>query len=274
MATDVNVQESWTIEPELAETPPRRIAPSGYPDLNKPNALLFHGVGAALIIAGLVLLALGLARGAPVYTFMGVFLTLVGMIVAVLVVPSLVRRHVTRVRHLAENGVPVIARVLSADNMSGDNSFGRLVKFQATTPNGELTHRTSYADDRLLPRKIPANVTALLDINTGDVELYCALPFRAVPKTAGPVASPGITLPGGFKATPSASAEQQPQAAQTPGAMGTLSMGSLPPRSAPAAPPPAPAPEPKPQPKQEAPQEQTQSQEQKQSSAPAGLPWE
>ena len=273
MATDVNVQETWTMEPELAETPPRRIAPSGYPDLNKPNAILINGVGAVLMLSGIVLLALGLMRGAAAFTFFGIFLALVGMIIVVLLVPSLVRRHLARVEHLTVNGVPVMVRVLSADNMSGDNNYGRMVKYQVTMPTGELTYRTSHADDRLLPRKIPGNVTALLDINTGDVELYCALPFRAIPKPTGAVSSPSsFTLPGGVVN----SAPATPAAPQTE--MGTITIGSLPPRPVrppvemppvAAAPQPPSRPEPKPEPTQ-----QKQEQKQEQSSAPAGLPWE
>jgi hypothetical protein len=279
-AADVNVQESWTMEPELSEPTPRRIAPSGYPDLNKPNSLLFQGIGAGLMIAGIILLAFGASRGLSLWTFTGIAIAILGMVTAVLIVPSLNNRHIARVKHLAENGVPVMARVLSADNVGGDNSFGRMCKFQVTTPNGELTHRTTHADDRLLPRKIPGNVTALLDLQTGDVELYCALPFRAVPRpvntsatsqTSRPIPS---SLPGSVIASAVVEALPPPT-----GEMGTINMGSIQRRPGAQT---AEAPPVQPQPenrstsaKPASPKDETPNGEQpERPSSPASLPWE
>ena len=60
MANEVNVQENWTMEPELTDTPPRRIVPSEYPDLNRPNAMLLVAGAGALVMGGIILLILGL----------------------------------------------------------------------------------------------------------------------------------------------------------------------------------------------------------------------
>lgn len=272
-ASDVSVQENWTIETELTEAPPRRLVPSGYPDLNKPNSLLFQGIGGALMIAGIFLLTYGASRGLTLWTLTGIAIAILGMVVAVVIVPALNTRHISRAKHLIQNGIPVMARVLSADNTGGDNSPGRLVKFQVTTPGGELTHKTTHADDSLLPRKIPGNTTALLDIQTGDVELYCALPFRAIPKMTGstaPASAVGSrpiagTLPSGGLGVPAL----EPAPAPT-GAMGTLNMGSLPQRPVPQRAEPAPPPPPKPAPKQE----QTAEEKQERTATPASLPWE
>ena len=186
MSMSVNVQENWTIEPELMEMPPRRVVLSEFPDLNRPNPMLIYGAGGGVIVLGLVLLIVGLNTNQAGYTVFGVLLTLVGTGVIGFVGPFLTRRHMERSEHLAKNGVPVMARILSAENMSGDYRFGRSVTYQVSLPSGDMIHKHANADDRLLPSKIPANVTALMDVNSGDVELYCCLPYR-IPGRPGEV---------------------------------------------------------------------------------------
>jgi hypothetical protein len=181
---NINVQENWTIEPELTEMPPRRVVASEYPDLNRPNPMIMYGAGGVLIIGGIILLVFGLTSSNTLNSLLGILVTIAGVAIVVLLGPFLTRRHLSRGEHLVKNGVPVMARLLSAENMSGDYRFGRSVTYQVALPNGEIMHRHVNADDRLLPRKIPANVTALMDVESSDVELYCALPFHVAPNPA------------------------------------------------------------------------------------------
>ncbi|GAB4456874.1 MAG: hypothetical protein OHK0029_15580 [Armatimonadaceae bacterium] len=192
---NVNVQEDWKPEPELMERPPRRIVESDASDLNKPNTLMLFGVAGGALVLGVFLLIFGLAStptNALVAGLGGVFVLAGGALAAF--VPQMVSKHRERGERLAMHGLPVMARVLSSDNMAGDNRFVRLVKYQVTLPGGELVHRQVQADDRLLPKRIPGNATALVDMDTSDVELYCALPFRVISKEA-PSARPATPDP-------------------------------------------------------------------------------
>jgi hypothetical protein len=271
MATEVNVQENWVMEPELAETPPRRIVPSDYPDLNRPNAMMLTAGAGALVMGGIILLILGLNGKRPLLDVAGILVALAGCGVFYYV-PNVVRKHAARAEHLVTNGVPVMARILSADNMSGDNRNARHVKYQVMLPGGDLVHREIKADDRSLPKRIPANVTALMDLSNREVELYCALPFRVISKSAPlraarsvsggtetPIAtpvSPG-SMPNTAPATVSANAQT--------GRMGTIGMDTIG-----STPPPAES-----QPK--APEKPAKKDEEEQQPAPkpsAGLPWE
>jgi hypothetical protein len=137
---------------------------------------------------------------------------------------------------LVRDGQPIMARIVSASNLTGDSVHGRSVTYLVTLPGGEVARREVNADERALPKGIPGNVTALLDpANTNDVELYCALPLRAVPRAA-PAPDPLAAAPTSGE---SLAGESDP---------GT-------------SPPPEPG--------------QTQSQQQKQSSTGyQGLPWE
>lgn len=119
-----------------------------------------------------------------------------------------------RSEHLVTNGAPVMARLLSADNLNGD-TYARSVKYQVSLPGGELGHREVNVDDRVLPKRIPSNVTALMDMSSGDVELYVALPFRAVAKA----------VPASV-----AAAQAQQAAAQqaVPQEMGTIAVSNAP----------------------------------------------
>jgi hypothetical protein len=270
----------WTPEPELRDMPPRRVGPSEYPDLNRPNGAVVLGVGAVLLAVGLGLFVTGMAGKGALFTILGLVLAIAGTGLLVYF-PTKIRAHTSRAEHLVSNGMPVIARIVSADNLTGDSTYGRAVKYQVALPGGEMVHRTVNADDRTLPRRIPGDSTALVDMQSGDVELYCALPFRAIPKgapvTSVPHAAPAAAYvpPSPAPATTTAAAAT-PTPAATPGAMGTLGTVAPPPRSAPPVEPapPAPAPptaepEPAPSPSQEQKQQQTQK-----TGTTSGLPWE
>ncbi len=248
MSTDVNVQEAWTIEPELAERPPRRLAPSDYPDLNQPNALILYGIGGVAAVAGIVLLIMGLSGSGTLFVLLGLLLAAGGAALLVFA-PMKVQKHKARVEYLATNGVPVMARILSADNLTGDSTFARSVTYQVTTPGGDLAHRSCNVDERALPRRIPANVTALMDINSQEVELYCALPFRAVSKNT-PVSAHGT-------ATTSDAMGDMPTTVPAGGKPGMGTIGV--------------APNPVKRPAQEKPDEDPQTDKTK---TKAGLPWE
>ena len=189
----VNFDEQWVPEPELRETPPRRTGPSEFPDHNRPKSTLFVAVAAVVLVAGLVVFILGASKGVNMQIFAGVFAVLAGTAGTVFF-PYMARRHDGRVERLVGFGVPAMARLLNAENISVDNIYGRRVTFQITHPSsGELLHRTTNADDRALPKRIPANVTALVDPETGYFDLYCALPIKAVTKMVAQTAKPAGT---------------------------------------------------------------------------------
>lgn len=265
MSTNVNVQETWTVEPELMEKPPRRTVASDYPDLNKPNAMLFYGIGGAVVVGGLVLLIVGLAGKNTLLTLLGILLAIGGGGLLGYM-PIRVQRHLARGQHLAENGMPVMARILSADNLTGDSTYGRSVRYQVTLPGGDIVHRDVNVDERILPKRIPANVTALMDMNSGDVELYCALPMKVISKDA-PVTAPAAAQPVGAAAPVAAATAGDPlahlptagakPAANNGGGMGTI--GTVPIRPA--------TPENAPEKKPETPQPESKP-------TKSGLPWE
>lgn len=251
MSVDVSVEENWTIEPELADQPPRRLTESGYPDYNKPNAMILYGVGGVGIMGGLILMFVGLAGSKIALAIFGILLALGGAFVAVYLVPQLTKKYQTRVEHLITHGVPVMARLLSADNMGGDNSDGRRLKYQIGLPNGEMIHKDVNADDRVLPKRIPSNVTALMDVNTGDVELYCALPYRAALKNPGVKVSTDPLAPTGTTTTPTT-------VPVGPGKMGTIAVDAVPEAERP----------------RRRPQEEEAPAKEEKGSGTAGLPWE
>jgi hypothetical protein len=239
--------------------------PSNYPDLNRPNAMLLTAGAGALVMGGIILLILGLNGKRPLLDVAGILVAAAGCGVFYYV-PNLVRKHNARAEHLVTNGVPVMARILSADNMSGDNRSRRHVKYQVMLPGGELVHREVNADDRSLPKRIPANVTALMDLASRDVELYCALPFRVIPKSSPPTAARPTRPLTETPYAPAPSPEAQPAVtAPNPlaGRMGTIGMDPVG-----AAPPPAES-----QPK--APAKKDEEEEAPPAPKPsAGLPWE
>ena len=189
-----SIEDPWSPEPELREPPPRRLQPSEYPDLNAPNVSQFRLAGGVLLAVGVVLLVLGMSgRGA-------------GMIVAGVIAAALggtaltmpgrkAAQALARAERLVTNGQPVMARIVTASNLTGDSVHGRVVTYMITLPGGDVVRRDVNADERALPKNIPGNVTALIDpADTRDVELYCALPFRAVLSQA-PAPDPLADLP-------------------------------------------------------------------------------
>jgi hypothetical protein len=134
-------------------------------------------------------------------------------------------------------------------------------------PGGELVHRDVNADDRSLPKRIPANVTALMDLASRDVELYCALPFRVISKAAPPTgARPTPTVTETPSAPTLSPTPDMVSTATAPnpvaGRMGTIGMDSVG-----AAPPPAES-----QPK--APANKDEEEAPPAPKPSAGLPWE
>lgn len=293
-STPPNLDQGWAPEPELREPAPRRIEPVfDYPDLNKPNVMVFSATGGALAAVGVILFILGLAQHQHLLTLLGLVLAAAGAALLILF-PAKARTHDERARHLIENGLPIMANVLTSENLTGDSTYGRAVKYQVALPGGEVVNRSINADERRLPKSIPGKATALVDMNSGDVELYCALPFRAAVRPAPvvpvPHAAPAVgapvtagTLPASVvNSVPVGTATEDPFASipltappaapANSGGMGTLGTIGAPaataPRpAAPAAPPPvAPVPE---QPAAPAPQEP-------ETAPPASdkLPWE
>jgi hypothetical protein len=275
------VNDPWAPEPELRESPPRRFVSTGidYPDLNQPSKLIYLGIGAALLIGGLALLFFGLSQGRVLHSILGIVLALGGAVMVGLY-PTKIRSHAARAENLVKFGVPVIARVLHAENMTGDSTYSRTVKYQVVLPGGDLMHRTVNVDERLLPARLPADATALLDLNTSEVELYCALPLRAIPKGAPvshtptlPDASPGApfsppapaTAPSTMTDIPVGTGE--PAVAAESGQMGTLDGSAPPVRPVPAEPASKPEPEP-------APVEPREEKKSEQPTGSSGLPWE
>jgi hypothetical protein len=263
------VDGGWTAEPELKEMPPRRlVAYEDYPDLNKPNLTAMLGIAGAATAGGLILLIIGLAGKNVMLSILGVVLALAGVGLGVFF-QNKARSHISRAEHLVTTGMPVMARILSTDNLTGSSTYGRTVKYQVAVPGGEMIHKEVAADERVLPKRIPSDATALIDMQSGDVELYCVLPFRAISKTA--VATP--YTPAATGGTPSAPTPTADPLAGLPtdnspatgpaGTMGSIGGGAVPVRR--------PTPEPAATQKQEQSQEQNQGQKKTGSS---GLPWE
>lgn len=211
MSMNVNVDDAWVPEPELLEAAPRRIVSfEDVPDRNRPNVLVLGGVSGLLLVVGFGLFVVAITKHS-FNAVLGLPLVLAG-IAGLVYFPMRLRQHLARTEHLVTNGAPVMARILSADNLNGD-TYARSVKYQVSLPGGDLDHREVNVDDRVLPKRIPSNVTALMDLKSGDVELYIALPFRAVPKPA-----------------PVVVATQLPESAsqRTPQAMGTIAVSDAP----------------------------------------------
>ena len=199
--TASNLSDSWTPEPELQENPPRRIEPvHEYPDLNKPNVVVYSAVGGALAVLGLIVSIMGMGKHNPLFILLGVVLIGIGVVLFVLV-PQKAKAHEERARNLVMNGRAFGANVLTSQNMTGDSTYGRSVRYQVVKPDGEMVHRDVNADERRLPKSIPGKATVLIDPATGDAELYCALPFRAMtrpgtvvtPATPPAMATPPVT---------------------------------------------------------------------------------
>jgi|GEM_PF-5612289 Uncharacterized conserved protein len=258
-----SIDGSWTPEPELKESPPRRFAPSDYPDLNKPNAALFLGLGGALGVVGLVLFIVGMSTSQTLATIGGLILALAG-VALVVYFPTRVKAHRERAERLITSGVPVMAKIVHVENLTGDSQYGRHVIYMVTLPGAnEETKREVKADDRALPKRIPGPATALIDFETNDVELYCVLPLKAVPKFGTSPAKPADPMADMPTTSPVTSPAGQPSGVGA-GQMGSLGGGSAPaasPTSAPITPAQTQTPEPPAKPKPS-------------TGAAAKLPWE
>ena len=172
---------SWSPERELNESAPRRYAPSPYTDLNQPNALVLLGGGGLLLVVGIALFFFASAKGI-VYLLLGIVFALGGAAM-ISTYPVKRKQHLERAANLVENGAPMMARIVKVDNATGDSQYGRIVTYMVNLPGmNEEVRREVKADDRTLPKTIPGPTTALLDFRSGDVELYCALPYVAVSK--------------------------------------------------------------------------------------------
>lgn len=192
-----SIEEPWSPEPELREPPPRRLQPSEHPDLNVPNVSLFRIIGGTLLVLGVVLLVLGMSGRGTGMIIAGVIAAAGGAVGQTLPARKAAQAR-ARAERLVTHGQPVMARIVSASNLTGDSLHGRVVTYMMTLPGGDVVRRDVNADERVLPKQIPGNVTALIDpADTRDVELYCALPFRAVSRPApDPVADPPVHAPG------------------------------------------------------------------------------
>ena len=233
--------DAWSPEPELRVPAPRRFQPSEYPDLNAPNVGTFTLAGWAGLALGVVLLAVGFVGGVKIALIvLGIALVIAGA-TALTLPKQKAQAARERAERLVREGQPVMARIVTSVNLTGNSEFGRTVAYMITMPGGDLVRREANADERALPRRIPANVTALLDINSGEAELYCALPFRAIapPETVAAPVDP-------FAGLPMAAPAGGPASANVPAG----------PAAGPATPP------------------QTPPQQQQQSAGYQGLPWE
>ena len=173
------VEEPWSPEPELRDAPPRRTRESEFPDLNAPNVLAYMIAGAVLQIGGVGLMIWGMASLKMILLLPGVLALVLGGF-ALWTPGQQAQKKKARAERLVRGGLPVMARVVGATNLTGDSVHGRVVSYIVTLPGGDVVHRQVNADERVLPKRIPSNVTALLDMETSDVELYCALPLRAI----------------------------------------------------------------------------------------------
>jgi hypothetical protein len=195
MSPTISVDENWAPEPELRDMPPRRIQSTDEPDLNLPSVPFWAGLGGLFIVIAIVLFAI--SHGKPLFTVPGIILLLTGVGCAILG-PYNANRHKQRCEHLVTNGVPVMVRVITSDNLAG-SVYKRNVRYQYADLGGDVKHKDVNIDDRLLPKRIPANMTAVMDMSTGDIELYQALPYRAVAKT---VTIPSTTIATAAPTTP------------------------------------------------------------------------
>jgi hypothetical protein len=205
MGPNIAIEETWAPEPELLDRPPRRTVAADYPDLNGINMPVFLGLGGVFTVAGVVLFILGLAKHAGGMIGGGIVLALLG-IATVIIFPARQKQHIERSERLVEQGMPVAARLISADPLNGSPT-ARVLRYQVPGKDGELVHKQVNADDAVLPKRIPTNVTALIDLESGDVELYMALPFRAAARstaTTAPVEIPIAAKPEDMGTIPAA----------------------------------------------------------------------
>lgn len=178
----VSTEEAWIVEPELKDRPPRRIAAADRIDYNKPSTQILTISSGAVIVTGLALFAAGLVMKQTALVVAGVVVAL-GGIAGIVVFPGKGKAYETKVNRLVEVGIPVPARLLAAENRGTEGGNQRFVKFQYQVPGqDEPRHGDTLVDYNALPKTIPSTVTALVDPETNECELYIALPVKAIAK--------------------------------------------------------------------------------------------
>jgi len=178
----VSTEEAWVVEPELRDRPPRRIAAADRVDYNKPSTQILTISSGAVIITGLAVFAAGLVMKQFALVVAGVVVAL-GGIAGIVVFPGKGKAYETKVNRLVEIGIPVPARLLAAENRGTEGGNQRFVKFQYQVPGqDEPRHGDTFVDYHALPKTIPSLVTALVDPETYECELYIALPVKAIAK--------------------------------------------------------------------------------------------
>lgn len=178
----VSTEEAWIVEPELKDRPPRRVAAADRIDYNKPSTQVLTIASGAIIVTGLALFAAGLVMKQTLLVPAGVVVALAG-IAGIVVFPGKGKAYETKVNRLVEVGIPVPARLLAAENRGTEGGNQRFVKFQYQVPGqDEPRHGDTFVDYHALPKTIPSIVTALVDPETFECELYIALPVKAIAK--------------------------------------------------------------------------------------------
>jgi hypothetical protein len=178
----VSTEEAWIVEPELKDRPPRRVAAANRVDYNKPSTQALTISSGAVIVTGLALFAAGLVMKQAALIVVGVVVALAG-ITGIVIFPAKGKAYETKVNRLVEFGIPVPARLLAAENRGTEGGNQRFVKFQYQVPGqDEPRHGDSFVDYHALPKTIPSTVTALVDPETSECELYIALPVVAIAK--------------------------------------------------------------------------------------------
>lgn len=178
----VSTEEAWIVEPELKDRPPRRVAAADRVDYNKPSTQVLTISSGAVIVTGLALFAAGLVMKQTALTISGVVIALAG-IAGIVIFPAKGKAYEAKVNRLVEVGIPVPARLLAAENRGTEGGNQRFVKFQYQVPGqDEPRHGDTLVDYHALPKTIPSTVTALVDPETYECELYIALPVIAIAK--------------------------------------------------------------------------------------------
>lgn len=178
----VSTEEAWIVEPELKDRPPRRVAAADRIDYNKPSTQVLTIASGAIIVTGLALFAAGLVMKQTLLVIAGVVVALAG-VAGIVVFPGKGKAYETKVNRLVEVGIPVPARLLAAENRGTEGGNQRFVKFQYQVPGqDEPRHGDTFVDYHALPKTIPSIVTALVDPETFECELYIALPVKAIAK--------------------------------------------------------------------------------------------
>lgn len=178
----VSTEEAWIVEPELKDRPPRRVATADRVDYNKPSTQALTISSGAVIVVGLALFAAGLVMKQTVLIIAGVAVALAG-IAGIVIFPGKGKAYEAKVNRLVEVGIPVPARLLAAENRGTEGGNQRFVKFQYQVPGqDEPRHGDTFVDYHELPKTIPSTVTALVDPETYECELYIALPVKAIAK--------------------------------------------------------------------------------------------